>query len=189
VDEVQALIDAESTRSQKGISFTHVFTDGWVGYDKLSEYKNFTHKTVNHINEYVNGRVHTQGIENFWSLLKRGLTGTYVAVEPFHMDAYVGEQVFRYNNRRNKLMDSGSPHGGKANVRELPDEESLEARENIETNPIQQCAKYSRNFQALYDATLEGNKGQNPLARYHLTAPVSGYLKFDIREGGRFLFL
>jgi hypothetical protein len=80
----------------------YVFTDGHVGYDKLSEYKNFTHKTVNHINEYVNGRVHTQGIENFWSLLKRGLNGTYVAVEPFHMDSYVDEQVFRYNNRKGK---------------------------------------------------------------------------------------
>lgn len=80
----------------------HVFTDGWVGYDGLDKVKNYTHKTVNHINEYVNGRVHTQGIENFWSLLKRGLNGTYVAVEPFHMDAYVDEQVFRYNNRRNK---------------------------------------------------------------------------------------
>ncbi len=80
----------------------YVFTDGWVGYDKLSEYKNFTDKTVNHINQYVDGRVHTQGIENFWSLLKRSLTGTYVAVEPFHMDSYVDEQVFRYNNRRNK---------------------------------------------------------------------------------------
>jgi hypothetical protein len=55
---------------------------------------------VNHINEYVNGKVHTQGIENFWSLLKRGLNGTYVAVEPFHMDAYVDEQVFRYNTRK-----------------------------------------------------------------------------------------
>jgi hypothetical protein len=52
--------------------------------------------------EYVNGRVHTQGIENFWSLLKRSLTGTYVAVEPFHLDAYVDEQVFRFNNRINK---------------------------------------------------------------------------------------
>jgi hypothetical protein len=51
--------------------------------------------------EYVNGRVHTQGLENFWSLLKRSLSGTYVAVEPFHMDSYVDEQVFRYNNRRN----------------------------------------------------------------------------------------
>jgi transposase-like protein len=77
----------------------HVFTDGNPGYDKLSAYKNFTHKTVNHINEYVNGRVHTQGIENFWSLLKRGLNGTYVAVEPFHLDAYVDEQVFRFNTR------------------------------------------------------------------------------------------
>ena len=57
---------------------------------------------MNHIKrKYVNGRVHTQGIENFWSLLKRGLNGTYVAVEPFHLDAYVDEQVFRYNNRKN----------------------------------------------------------------------------------------
>ena len=77
----------------------HVYTDGWSGYDGLDKVKNFTHKTVNHMNEYVNGRVHTQGIENFWSLLKRGLTGTYVAVEPFHMDAYIDEQVFRFNNR------------------------------------------------------------------------------------------
>jgi hypothetical protein len=59
----------------------------------------FVHETVNHVNEYVRGQVHTQGIENFWSLLKRTLRGTYVAVEPFHLDRYVGEQVFRYNNR------------------------------------------------------------------------------------------
>ena len=52
--------------------------------------------------EYVKGRVHTNGIENFWSLLKRGLNGTYVAVEPFHLDAYVSEQVFRFNNRATK---------------------------------------------------------------------------------------
>lgn len=86
----------------KNIGFNaHVFTDGHPGYDGLDKVKNFTHQTVNHINEYVNGRVHTQGIENFWSLLKRGLNGTYVAVEPFHLDAYVDEQVFRYNNRKN----------------------------------------------------------------------------------------
>jgi transposase-like protein len=85
----------------KNVGFNaHVYTDGWLGYVGLDEYKNFTHKTVNHINEYVNGRVHTQGIENFWSLLKRGLSGTYVAVEPFHMDSYVDEQVFRYNTRK-----------------------------------------------------------------------------------------
>jgi transposase-like protein len=80
----------------------HVFTDQHVGYDGLDKMKNFTHRTVNHMTEYVNGRVHTNGIENFWSLLKRSLTGTYVAVEPFHLDAYVDEQVFRFNNRINK---------------------------------------------------------------------------------------
>ena len=50
----------------------------------------------------MRGQVHTQGIENFWSLLKRGLKGTYVAVEPFHLDRYVDEQVFRYNNRAHR---------------------------------------------------------------------------------------
>ncbi len=49
-----------------------------------------------------NGRIHTNGLENFWSLLKRGLRGTYVAVEPFHLYRYVDEQVFRYNNRATK---------------------------------------------------------------------------------------
>ena len=56
----------------------------------------------NHVEEYVRGQVHTQGIDNFWSLLKRGLRGTYVAVEPFHLDRYLDEQVFRYNNRATK---------------------------------------------------------------------------------------
>jgi transposase-like protein len=85
----------------KNVGFNaHVYTDRWAGYDGLDKMKNFTHKTVNHMNEYVNGRVHTQGIENFWALLKRGLAGTYVAVEPFHLNAYVDEQVFRYNNRK-----------------------------------------------------------------------------------------
>ena len=64
--------------------------------------KQFVHKVVNHSQEYVNGQVHTQGIENFWSLLKRTLSGTYIAVEPFHLDAYLDEQVFRYNNRTTK---------------------------------------------------------------------------------------
>jgi hypothetical protein len=57
---------------------------------------------VNHIQEYVRGEIHTQGIENFWSLLKRTLSGTHVAVEPFHLDRYVTEQVFRFNNRATK---------------------------------------------------------------------------------------
>ena len=51
---------------------------------------------------YVDGQVHTNGIENFWSLLKRTLRGTYVAVEPFHMERYIDEQIFRFNNRATK---------------------------------------------------------------------------------------
>lgn len=77
-----------------------VYTDGWLGYDGLAA-KQYVHETVNHIEEYVRGNVHTQGIENFWSCLKRTLTGTYIAVEPFHMDGYLAEQCFRFNNRKN----------------------------------------------------------------------------------------
>jgi transposase-like protein len=78
-----------------------VFTDGYSSYDDLL-LKGYLHQIVNHVDEYVRGEVHTQGIENFWSLLKRGLKGTYVAVEPFHLDRYVTEQIFRYNNRATK---------------------------------------------------------------------------------------
>jgi transposase-like protein len=78
-----------------------IYSDASTGYERLGE-QDFIHQTVNHIGEYVRGEVHTQGIDNFWSLLKRGLRGTYVAVEPFHLDRYVTEQVFRYNNRATK---------------------------------------------------------------------------------------
>ena len=77
--------------------FAKVYTDAGIAYDNLS--KNYIHKVINHSQDYVNGQVHTQGIENFWSLLKRGLRGTYVSIEPFHLDSYLDEQVFRYNNR------------------------------------------------------------------------------------------
>jgi transposase-like protein len=80
--------------------FAKVYTDEFTSYDGLG--KNYIHKVINHSQEYVKGQVHTQGIENFWSLLKRGLRGTYIAVEPFHLDRYLDEQVFRYNNRATK---------------------------------------------------------------------------------------
>ncbi|MGD0631575.1 MAG: IS1595 family transposase [Terracidiphilus sp.] len=85
-----------------------VYTDMAEGYNRMA-IKNFVHETVNHMEEYVRGDVHTNGIENFWSLLKRGLNGTYVCVEPFHLEAYVDEQMFRFNNRATKdnpLTDS-----------------------------------------------------------------------------------
>lgn len=77
-----------------------VFTDNAVPYDNLGH--KYVHEVVNHAEAYVRGRVHTNGLENFWSLLKRGLHGTYVAVEPFHLERYVDEQIFRYNNRATK---------------------------------------------------------------------------------------
>jgi len=73
-------------------------TDEWGGYSGI----NFEHAVVNHAVEYVNGQIHTNGIENFWSLLKRSLGGTYISVEPFHLDRYIDEQSFRYNNRATK---------------------------------------------------------------------------------------
>jgi transposase-like protein len=79
---------------------SNVYTDQAVGYDNL-KYR-YIHDTVNHATEYVRGRVHTNGLENFWSLMKRNLAGTYVAVEPFHLDRYLDEQMFRYNNRATK---------------------------------------------------------------------------------------
>ena len=76
------------------------------------------HKFVNHTEKYVEGRVHTNGLENFWSLFKRNLRGTYVGVEPFHMYRYLDEQVFRFNNRgtqRRKALDDARPlHAGSA---------------------------------------------------------------------------
>ncbi len=59
----------------------------------------YEHNIVNHLSAYVDGNVHTNGMENFWSLLKRGINGTYVSVEPFHLFRYVDEQAFRFNNR------------------------------------------------------------------------------------------
>jgi transposase-like protein len=68
-----------------------LFTDELVGYQGLAgEYQ---HQIVDHASRYVDGKVHTNGMENFWSLLKRGLNGTYVSVEPFHLFRYLDVQV------------------------------------------------------------------------------------------------
>ena len=80
---------------------TKVYTDDAVAYEQGLQWR-YVHEFVNKTESYVRGRVHVNGMENFWSLLKRGLKGTYVAVEPFHLERYVDEQVFRYNNRATK---------------------------------------------------------------------------------------
>jgi transposase-like protein len=75
-----------------------IFSDELDSYDGLSP--EFKHEVVNHAVEYVRDNVHTNTMENFWSLLKRGLHGTYISVEPFHLFRYVDEQAFRYNHRK-----------------------------------------------------------------------------------------
>ncbi len=80
---------------------SNVYTDEYVGYDNLHQ-QQFVHDVVNKVEGYVRGQVHVNGVENFWCLLKRSLKGTYVAVEPYHLQAYVDEQVFRFNNRATK---------------------------------------------------------------------------------------
>jgi transposase-like protein len=73
-----------------------LFTDALKSYEGLDE---FQHEVIDHAAEYVRGEVHTNSLENFWSLLKRGIRGTYISVEPFHLFRYLDEQAFRYNNR------------------------------------------------------------------------------------------
>src|SRR5450759_480069 len=79
-----------------------LFTDALKSYEGLDE---FQHEVVDHAVEYVRGEVHTNGMENFWSLLKRGLHGTYVSVEPFHLFRYLDEQAFRFNKRHTTDAD------------------------------------------------------------------------------------
>jgi hypothetical protein len=74
-----------------------IFSDEHASAWRMDE--EYTHNVVNHLEKYVDGNVHTNGIENFWSLLKRSINGTYVSVEPFHLFRYVDEQAFRFNNR------------------------------------------------------------------------------------------
>jgi transposase-like protein len=102
--EVRAKVVADISRHtlqpqvEKEVKFgATVYTDELTGYQNLRS--KYAHDVINHTEAYVRGRIHTNGIENFWALLKRGIGGTYVAVEPFHLERYVDEQVFRYNNR------------------------------------------------------------------------------------------
>ena len=81
----------------------HVYTDALASYNTLNDA--YKHKVIDHAECYAKGRVHTNGIENFWSCLKRALKGTYISVEPFHLFRYLDEQVFRFNARKD--TDSG----------------------------------------------------------------------------------
>ncbi|HEY1602482.1 MAG TPA: IS1595 family transposase [Pirellulales bacterium] len=75
-----------------------VFTDALKSYEGLSD--EYAHQVIDHAECYVDGKIHTNGLENFWSLLKRGIKGTYVSVQPFHLFRYLDEQTFRFNKRQ-----------------------------------------------------------------------------------------
>jgi transposase-like protein len=84
-----------------------LYSDALKSYDGLAQ--EYAHQVIDHAEKYVDGQVHTNGLENFWSLLKRGISGSYVSVEPFHLFRYLDEQVFRYNNRgtrEHKITDA-----------------------------------------------------------------------------------
>jgi transposase-like protein len=77
---------------------SQVFTDAWKAYKQMDP--KFFHDFVDHAEAYVKGAVHTNGLENFWSLFKRCIKGTHVSIEPFHLEAYVDSEAFRFNNRK-----------------------------------------------------------------------------------------
>lgn len=87
-------------RVEKG---ANLFTDEWRSYRGLDS--DYVHEVINHGIEYVKGNIHTNGIENFWALLKRTIKCTYVSVEPFHLGRYLDEQMFRFNERQGKDQD------------------------------------------------------------------------------------
>ena len=86
---------------------TEVITDAAVAYQGVDATRDYQHQVIDHAVAYVRGHVHTNGLENFWSLLKRTIRGTYVSVEPFHLFRYLDEQAFRFNERKNEDGDKG----------------------------------------------------------------------------------
>jgi len=94
------LTTLDTTVRQAIVSGSNVYSDALGSYRKLND--EYVHKVIDHAEKYVEGEVHTNGLENFWSLLKRAIHGTYVSVEPFHLFRYLDEQAFRFNNREDQ---------------------------------------------------------------------------------------
>lgn len=111
-----------------------LYTDELLSYDGLAS--KYAHQVIDHAVSYVEGNVHTNGLENFWALLKRGISGTYVSVEPFHLFRYLDEQTYRYNNRK-EMTDAerfeqamGNVFGKRVTFSQLTGNEEFKARQN-----------------------------------------------------------
>jgi transposase-like protein len=102
---------------------SEVHTDALKSYRGLDA--EYVHNVVDHAERYVDGHVHTNGLENFWSLLKRGIKGTYVSVEPYHLFRYLDEQAFRFNERDGKDADRFSKTLGSVAGRRLTYDELI----------------------------------------------------------------
>ena len=85
---------------------SHIITDEFSTYPFLARIGDHLHEVIEHADAYVKGHVHTNGIENFWALLKRTISGSYVSVDAAHLNAYVAEQVFRFNLRKKENTDA-----------------------------------------------------------------------------------
>ncbi|KKL14836.1 hypothetical protein LCGC14_2511670, partial [marine sediment metagenome] len=116
-DNANSVVQAEIVPNTKRNTLSpavrsHVVPGSTVYTDALSSYTgldvDYIHQVIDHAEAYVHGKVHTNGIENFWSLLKRAIKGTYVSVEPFHLFRYLDEETFRFNNRKDN--DAGRFH-------------------------------------------------------------------------------
>jgi transposase-like protein len=106
-----------------------IYTDALRSYKGLDP--EYVHQVVDHAEKYAEGKVHTNGLENFWSLLKRSLKGTYVSVEPYHLYCYLDEQAFRFNEREGQDADRfrkalGSVAGRRLTYSELTGKTSLD---------------------------------------------------------------
>jgi transposase-like protein len=123
-----AMINSASTEILGAQVKAHVvpgstlYSDQWHGYMRVG--KEYAHKVINHAEAYLKGIVHTNSIESFWSLLKRGIKGTYVSVEPFHLFRYLDEQSFRFNTRKDndqgRFMSAlSSIHGKRVTYEQL----------------------------------------------------------------------
>jgi transposase-like protein len=129
--------DLKKPAMQKGVR-AHVKPGATIITDELKSYRgldaHYQHEIVNHAETYVDGQIHTNGLENFWSLLKRSLGGTYVSVRPFHLSRYLDEQAYRYNRRAfddaGRVSDVlGGIEGKRVTWKELTGKESSGAKE------------------------------------------------------------
>lgn len=111
-----------------------LYSDALLSYDGLAG--EYAHQVIDHAVAYVDGRVHTNGLENFWSLLKRSIRGTYVSVEPYHLHRYLDEQALRFNERKMSTAEKFAAVMGNVNGKQLTWDEVTGKGQELETRAL-----------------------------------------------------